>query len=454
MTDTALGPVRTVATYDGVDQLARTTTSVSGSVVLDDRYTRDALGRIATVVETTPGGTTTTSYTYDGSDRLASVRVNGRSTETDTYDAAGNRVRSVTPAGSTVSTYDARDRLMRAGADTYAWAPDGSLASISRPSGTTTFAFDELGRLRAVHLPGGRTIDYVVDADGRRVGREVDGDLTSGYLYDPAGRVVAQTDGSGAVVARFAYDDQGHLATMQEGAKTYRIVTDAVGSPRLVIDAATGAVAEAIDYDAWGRIADDTTPGFIPFGFAGGLFDPDTGLVQFGARDYDPSIGRWTASDPIRFEGGDADLYRYVADDPVDRTDPAGTASVCFGDLCGNGSWNGGNPNLHGCYGAACIRWCWYECNNPNDLVHVCRAVLHPGACILTSCIIGDTHVYTGDGVHYDFQAAGEFIAATTPDGSLEIQSRQQPVLGGTADHVRHRRGRARRRRPGRGVRR
>jgi YD repeat-containing protein len=78
-------------------------------------------------VETTPGRTTTTtSYTYDGSDRLASVRVNGRLTETDAYDAAGNRVRSVTPAGSTVGSYDARDRLTRAGADTYAWAPDGS----------------------------------------------------------------------------------------------------------------------------------------------------------------------------------------------------------------------------------------------------------------------------------------------------------------------------------------
>ena len=234
-------------------------------------------------------------------------------------------------AGSTASTYDARDRLTRAGADTYAWAPDGSLASISRPSGTTTFAYDELGRLRAVaasRRPDRRLRRRRRRTAGRTRGRRRP---ASGYLYDPAGRVVAQTDGSGAVVARFAYDDQGHLATMQKGAETYRIVTDAVGSPRLVVDAATGAVAEAIDYDAWGRITDDTTPGFIPFGFAGGLSDPDTGLVHFGARDYDPSTGRWTASDPIRFEGGDADLYRYVADDPVDRTDPAGTASVATG---------------------------------------------------------------------------------------------------------------------------
>ncbi len=90
MTDAALGAVRTVATYDGADQLARTTTSVSGSVVLDDQYTRDALGRIATVAETTPGGTTTTTYAYDGSDRLASVRVNGR-TDGDRHIRRGRK---------------------------------------------------------------------------------------------------------------------------------------------------------------------------------------------------------------------------------------------------------------------------------------------------------------------------------------------------------------------------
>ncbi|MFZ1827466.1 MAG: RHS repeat-associated core domain-containing protein [Candidatus Competibacteraceae bacterium] len=57
----------------------------------------------------------------------------------------------------------------------------------------------------------------------------------------------------------------------------------------------------------------DTNPGFQPFGFAGGLYDQDTGLVRFGARDYDPETGRWTAKDPILFAGGDANLFAYVA---------------------------------------------------------------------------------------------------------------------------------------------
>ena len=297
---------------------------MSGSVVLDERYARDALGRITTITETTPSGTSTTTYTYDGSDRLTSVMVDGQLAERDTYDAAGDRTSTTSPAGTVAATYDARDRLQAWGGRTYTWSADGTLASISATTGSTTFEYDELGDLRSVLLPGGRMVTYVVDADGQRVGREVGGLLVAGYLYDPAGNVVAETDGSGAVVARFAYDDQGHLALVEKGSQTYRVIVDQVGSPRLVIDTASGAIAESIDYDAWGMITHDSAPGFIPFGFAGGLVDPDTGLVHFGARDYDPSTGRWTTSDPIRFAGGDADLYRYAGDDPVNRSDPAG----------------------------------------------------------------------------------------------------------------------------------
>jgi RHS repeat-associated protein len=101
-------------------------------------------------------------------------------------------------------------------------------------------------------------------------------------------------------------------------------VKDHLGSVRQVVDVATGAVAQELAYDAWGRVLVDTNPGFQPFGFAGGLYEPDTGLVRFGARDYDPETGRWTTKDPVRFEGG-LNLYEYGASDPVNRVDPAGT---------------------------------------------------------------------------------------------------------------------------------
>jgi uncharacterized protein RhaS with RHS repeats len=49
--------------------------------------------------------------------------------------------------------------------------------------------------------------------------------------------------------------------------------------------------------------------------------------VRFGARDYDPAVGRWTAKDPIRFGGDDANLYAYVGNDPVNFIDPRGASS-------------------------------------------------------------------------------------------------------------------------------
>ncbi len=57
---------------------------------------------------------------------------------------------------------------------------------------------------------------------------------------------------------------------------------------------------------------------------SGGLYDTDTGLIRFGYRDYDPETGRWTARDPIGFDGGDTNLYGYVLGDPVNGIDPDG----------------------------------------------------------------------------------------------------------------------------------
>jgi RHS repeat-associated protein len=111
---------------------------------------------------------------------------------------------------------------------------------------------------------------------------------------------------------------------MENGGITYRIVKDHQGSPRLVIIADTGAVAQQIDYDEFGNVVTDTNPGFQPFGFAGGLYDRHTGLIRFGARDYNAEVGRWTAKDPIRFAGGQANLYGYLLNDPINWIDPSG----------------------------------------------------------------------------------------------------------------------------------
>ena len=71
-----------------------------------------------------------------------------------------------------------------------------------------------------------------------------------------------------------------------------------------------------------------------PFGFAGGLYDSDTKLVRFGARDYDAETGRWTTKDPIRFKGDGTNLYAYVLNDPINFIDPSGLDRENFEQFC------------------------------------------------------------------------------------------------------------------------
>jgi RHS repeat-associated protein len=193
----------------------------------------------------------------------------------------------------------------------------------------TSYSYDVLGNLTTVHLPAGTNITYVADALNRRVGKKINGVLQSGFLYDGA-RLVAQLDGGSQVVSQFVYGT-GRTSpdVMIRGGVSYRVFSDQLGSPRLVVDSATGAIAQRMDYDEFGNVINDTNPGFQPFGFAGGLYDPDTKLVRFGARDYDPTLGRWTAKDPILFGGGDTNLYGYVLNDPVNMVDPSGLAGEC-----------------------------------------------------------------------------------------------------------------------------
>jgi RHS repeat-associated protein len=103
-------------------------------------------------------------------------------------------------------------------------------------------------------------------------------------------------------------------------------VSDHLGSPRVIVDTSNGNVVETISYDEFGNPQDSLTVPLTPFGFAGGLYDKDTGLVRFGARDYDASVGRWTSKDPIRFDGGSINLYGYVLSDPVNNRDGSGLA--------------------------------------------------------------------------------------------------------------------------------
>ncbi len=388
---TALGSIADAYGYDANGLLASYAATFSGSGALysETIVSRDLNGRITEKTDVLAGTSHDWKYVYDVAGRLADVTEDGNFEAHYGYDGDDNRT-TFTNAGGTVNpTYDVQDRLSAYGPATYAYTANGELTSKTVGGQVTSYTYDALGNLLHVGLPaalpdGAQTIDYVVDGQNRRVGRMVNGILVQGWLYQDQLRPVAQLDGSGTnVVARFVYGSKANVPDyMITSGGTYRILSDHLGSPRAVVDVASGNLIETINFDEFGNETDalaGTLPtGYvrIPFGFAGGLYDPDTGLVRFGARDYDASVGRWTAKDPKRFQGGGINLYGYALHDPINRRDPHGTdIASCLGEaveaanICelrckaNNTPWN----NI-------CA---WFNGTNTfSDCIHQCRVNL------------------------------------------------------------------------------
>ena len=247
------------------------------------------------------------------------------------YDPNGNRI-SFT-SGTTIinGSYDDQDRLVSYGNNSYIYTANGELASKADASGTTKYGYDEFGNLAVVVLPNGTRIDYTIDGQNRRVGKKVNGTLVQGFLYEGQLRPIAELDGAGNIVSRFVYGTHLNVPDyIIKNGNTYRIITDHLGSPRMIADANSGVIVEQISYDEFGNVVQDTNPGFQPFGFAGGIYDNDTKLVRFGARDYDAITGKWTAKDPVLFNGGDTNLLNYTLADPVNWIDPLGLSSDTY----------------------------------------------------------------------------------------------------------------------------
>jgi RHS repeat-associated protein len=247
-------------------------------------------------------------------------------------DAHGNRPSVKVGNSTTTTTYDGEDRIQQLGNVSYTFSPLGQLAEKKEGASVTRYQFDAVGTLQKVTLPNNQAVEYELDAAGRRVGRNPNGVKQKGWLYDGAIRIIAETDAAGTVTKRFVYATQGHSPDfmVREG-KNYRLVKDALGSVRLVVDSVSGEVKQRIDYDVWGNVTSDTAPGFQSFGFAGGLLDSDTGLTRFGAREYDADSGRWVSKDPIGFAGGDSNLFAYVGNRPIGGIDPKGLRVTVVG---------------------------------------------------------------------------------------------------------------------------
>jgi len=326
VTGTTLGSVSDELTYNTFGETTVYVARYGSTEIFRQQFTRDLLGRVNQKVETVEGTTNTYDYYYDASGRLTTVKRNGVTSSTYAYDSNDNRLSKVSSNDTISGTYDNQDRLTQYGDAVYSYTSNGELMSKTRGVQTTQYGYDAFGDLKAVTLPDGIVVEYSVDGVGRRTGRKIDGTWDRKFLYYNDVKPVAELDGNNNIKSLFVYGGQSSAPNyLIKGAITYRIISDHVGSPRLVVDITSGIVVQRMDYDEFGNVVNDTYPGFQPFGFAGGIYDPQTQLIRFGARDYDAEVGRWTTKDPLLFNGMQQNLYAYVSNDPVNNIDPGGT---------------------------------------------------------------------------------------------------------------------------------
>jgi RHS repeat-associated protein len=343
VTSRAVGALAEQLAYSEHGELAGYSVTTSGTASFSLAFTRDDLGRIATKTETRGGVVHSFAYSYDAQGRLTDVVKDAGPSQQVAhygYDPNGNRTEASVPwlpaasvaAGQAV--YDDQDRLLQYGAVSYTYTANGELATKVEGGVTTSYSYDTQGNLLAVSKPG-QVVSYGVDGQNRRVSRSVNGVVTQQWLYADQLRIVAELDGSGAVVSRFVYQPRGHAPElMLRGGQTYRLIKDLLGSVVRVVEVATGVVVQEREYDAWGAVLSDTNPGWQPFGFAGGLEDAATEAVRFGRRDLLVVEGRWSAKDPLRFVAGSPNLYGYSPADPLNHIDPSGLKiMVCHQDV-------------------------------------------------------------------------------------------------------------------------
>jgi RHS repeat-associated protein len=109
---------------------------------------------------------------------------------------------------------------------------------------------------------------------------------------------------------------------MTRGSQTYFYTMDGLGSVRDLTDAAQ-SIVEQYDYDSFGNLTAPPTTG-NPYTYTSREYDPETGMLFYRARYYDPKVGRFLQQDPKGFDGGDVNFYAYVANNPINWIDPYG----------------------------------------------------------------------------------------------------------------------------------
>lgn len=270
-----------------------------------------------------------TVYSYDDAGRLTRAQRTDDTIWTYTYDPAGNRLTANATgpdaSGSQSLAYNNANQITTSG---YSYDAVGNLTAApgrsstynaaNQTTGVNGFPIVHDGANQAERTATGiqssgitRYTNGLLGVEATRVGgadiNDIDRDPTTGQ---PLAFTVLSWDGG------VRHDHHYHL-------------TDAIGSVVGLVSAA-GTVTATYSYDPYGRLLNQTgnliVAGRNQIRYAGGIASPDTDLIKFGVRYYDPTTGRFTQQDALNMplDPGNANRYAYAANNPINYVDPTG----------------------------------------------------------------------------------------------------------------------------------
>lgn len=303
--DATLAQTRVDFAYDNRDQL-RTLTRSNG---VASSYDYDPVGRVLSLIHA-KGSTVLNSQTYQ-------------------YDEVGNRRNYETNIAQPLITqpvtggnYDNDNKLLSNSDKTFTYDDNGNLKTETGPEGTTIYTWDSRNRLKSLALPNGQTITFLYDFAGNMIRQQRSGGgptTSQEFVLDDLTNVAYQKNSNGSAFSILTGQGiDSHLAVVAVGGQVDFGLTDTINSTTATTDQ-NGALGSQFFYEPFGQT---TVSGDYPFQFTGRV-PVTSSLYYYRARFYHPTLGRFISEDPIGFSGG-VNFYPYTRNRPVRFRDPFG----------------------------------------------------------------------------------------------------------------------------------
>jgi RHS repeat-associated protein len=298
-------------------------TSKDGNDLMNLTYNYDAAGNILHMKnEDSSSVREEWNYTYGPLDRLLTAAGGppGENYSLDyQYDSTGNR----TQLNSTTYTYNEMNELLSlldpGGNSTFTYDGHGNLITKDDGQNLWEYSYDCENRLLSVKKDGQVTEEYFYDGEGKRI-KKVDADSERVYIYGGL-NVLFEVNTTTQMEAVYIYGPTGQLAKRVNDITEY-YNTDHLGSTRLVTSE-SGITTEEIMYKPFGEQLSETDERYT---YNGKELD-ETGFYYYGARYYDPTVGRFISRDPLtgkKESPQTLNRYAYCLNNPLRYIDPAG----------------------------------------------------------------------------------------------------------------------------------